>query len=407
MNKFGFVAKRASAILLSALTVLSAAAFSACGENGTGGTIGGNNGGGNTHTCEFDKGVVEKEATCTQDGVKKVTCKTCGKSMRLTIEGGHQYGDWIVETGADCVHEGQKSQTCKVCNDKITQPIERTEHDFYPCVATDEQYHNKECKDCGEHQYGQHDMKDGRCSDCGYEDGDTCGLVFESFLEGYMLKGAGYDSALRNIKIPATYKGLPVIAINYNALDEFYLLESITIPAGVRFIYNIGELPNPFCSSNYLKEIIVNENNEHFSSENGILYNKDKTVIYRVAPLDFTTFTVPEGVTEIGNGAFYSCVYLESIKFTNNLTKIGEKAFKNCRNLSDVTIPQSVELIDSYAFDGCDSLKNVTFEHTRYDAEGFNQSAILGNLLASSSTAASYLTKKYVSFRFVKKEQDS
>lgn len=88
MKKSQTAAKRAAAILLSALTVFSAAAFSACGENDTGGTIGGD-GGGNTHTCEFDKGVVEKEATCTQDGVKKVTCQICGKSMRLTIEGGH------------------------------------------------------------------------------------------------------------------------------------------------------------------------------------------------------------------------------------------------------------------------------------------------------------------------------
>lgn len=292
-----------------------------------------------------------------------------------------------------------------MCKDKITQPIGKDEHDFDVCVAFDYWGHNRECKNCSEQQMLEHNMENGRCSDCGYEDGDTCGLEFESFLDGYMLKGAGYDSALREIKIPATYKGLPVIAINYNALDELYLLESITIPAGVSFIYNIGELPNPFCSSNYLKEIIVNENNEHFSSENGVLFNKDKTIIYRVLT-DTETFTVPDGVTEIAEGAFYNSYPLKSVIFPKNLTKIGKKAFKNCRNLCDVTIPESVELIEEYAFDGCSALKNVTFEHIRYDAKAFNQSAFLGDLLKSSSTAASYLTKKYVNYKFIKVDEN-
>ena len=84
-----------SAILLQTAAALSAAALCACGNGGNG------NNGGNEHTCEFDKGVIEKEASCTEDGIKRVTCKICGKTIKITVDGGHKYGDWVIVIPAD------------------------------------------------------------------------------------------------------------------------------------------------------------------------------------------------------------------------------------------------------------------------------------------------------------------
>ncbi len=403
--KLRFKIKRMLAILLSTAAALSIAALCACGNGGNSNNGGGN--GGNEHTCEYDKGVVEKEASCTEDGIKRITCKICGKTIKITVDGGHKYGDWVIVTPADCANEGQESKTCKSCGGTVTRVIERTQHSFDENVPTDEEYHRAGCNDCGEGQYGEHDMKNGRCTECGYETGDTLGLEFESWIEeGYMLTGIGYNAGAKQIKIPATYKGLPVIAINDNAFDESQLLKSIIIPAGVRFVYNsIGEYPNPFAVCSYLEEIIVDEDNQTFSSDNGVLFSKDKKILYRI-PMAVEEFTVPEGVTEIADGAFYGCGALKKISLPQTLVKIGKKAFENCRELVEITIPQSVELIDEYAFNNT-SLLNATFEYIYYDAKGFNKYAMLGSLLKSSSTAASYLKNKYASYSFIKVDPPS
>ena len=115
---------------------------------------------------------------------------------------------------------------------------------------------------------------------------------------------------------------------------------------------------------------------------------------------------LPEGVTEIANGAFYGCGALKKISLPQTLVKIGKKAFENCRELVEITIPQSVELIDEYAFNNT-SLLNATFEYIYYDAKAFNKYAMLGSLLKSSSTAASYLKNKYVSYSFIKVDPPS
>ena len=122
--------------------------------------------------------------------------------------------------------------------------------------------------------------------------------------------------------------------------------------------------------------------------------------------MEVEEFTVPEGVTEIANGAFYGCGALKKISLPQTLVKIGKKAFENCRELVEITIPQSVELIDEYAFNNT-SLLNATFEYIYYDAKAFNKYAMLGSLLKSSSTAASYLKNKYVSYSFIKVDPPS
>ena len=73
-----------------------------------------------------------------------------------------------------------------------------------------------------------------------------------------------------------------------------------------------------------------------------------------------TSVTIPDDVTSIGESAFYSCSSLTSVTIPDDVTSIGDKAFYNCSSLTSITIPNSVTSIGSSAFSGCSSLTSIT-----------------------------------------------
>ncbi len=73
-----------------------------------------------------------------------------------------------------------------------------------------------------------------------------------------------------------------------------------------------------------------------------------------------TSITIPEGVTSIEGAAFYGCSSLERITIPEGVTSIGEYAFAWCENLTAITIPEGVTSIGDYAFEGCISLTSIT-----------------------------------------------
>ena len=72
-----------------------------------------------------------------------------------------------------------------------------------------------------------------------------------------------------------------------------------------------------------------------------------------------TSVTIPEGVTSIGDYAFAYCVSLTSVTIPDGVTSIGDSAFSGCTALTSVTIPGSVTSIGGGAFSGCTSLTSV------------------------------------------------
>ena len=69
---------------------------------------------------------------------------------------------------------------------------------------------------------------------------------------------------------------------------------------------------------------------------------------------------IEEGVTSIGDYAFYNCTKLTSVTIGNSVTSIGEDAFDGCRGLTSFDIPNSVISIGDAAFGTCCSLASVT-----------------------------------------------
>ena len=73
---------------------------------------------------------------------------------------------------------------------------------------------------------------------------------------------------------------------------------------------------------------------------------------------------VENGVTSIGNHAFYKCSNLTSVTIPNSVTSIGEYAFSYCTGLTSVTIPNSVKSIREYAFNYCTGLTSITIPNS-------------------------------------------
>lgn len=104
----------------------------------------------------------------------------------------------------------------------------------------------------------------------------------------------------------------------------------------------------------------VAKDNETYSSINGVLYNKEATVIVRCPSVKSGVFEIPSSVSKIGYQAFKNCASLTSVTIPSSVSEIGWYAFDDCSSLTSITIPGSVSKIAGCAFRGCKSLTSVT-----------------------------------------------
>ena len=133
-------------------------------------------------------------------------------------------------------------------------------------------------------------------------------------------------------------------------------LTSVTIPARVSSIAG-----SAFSINAKLAAFSVDPNNQYYTAdENGVLYSKDKTTLVACPGQKSGHFEIPEGVTSIGDSAFFYCSRLSSVTIPESVTAIGENAFSDCRKLTSVTIPSGVRSIEKGTFSYCSKLRSVT-----------------------------------------------
>lgn len=75
---------------------------------------------------------------------------------------------------------------------------------------------------------------------------------------------------------------------------------------------------------------------------------------------NLTSVTIPESVTKIGHYAFRECSGLTEVTIGDGVTSIGDDAFRNCSNLTDITLPESMNELGDYVFSGCSRLESIT-----------------------------------------------
>lgn len=164
-----------------------------------------------------------------------------------------------------------------------------------------------------------------------------------------------YCDHLTSIEIPNS-----VVSIGSRAFDNCNSLNSITIPKSVT---NIGDCAFYTCFD--LESINVAADNTDYCSENGVLYNKEKTEIIRFPKeKQGTSFTIPNSVASIAAGAFKDCCKLTTVLIPNRVKNIGDDAFNTCTGLTGVKIPDGVESIAKGTFFDCSGLTSVTIPQT-------------------------------------------
>ncbi len=157
-------------------------------------------------------------------------------------------------------------------------------------------------------------------------------------------------------------------------------LRSIYIPKNVE---NIG-LVAVACAGVDFEEIIVDPENQYYTSVDGVLYNKDMTqlITYPTGKKD-SVFEMPDTVVSTDPFAFSSTHYLETVIMSDKLSVLGDYSFEFCSALKNITfgdgltalttwqfykctslesviIPENIVKIGRMAFDGCEALTDVT-----------------------------------------------
>ena len=87
-------------------------------------------------------------------------------------------------------------------------------------------------------------------------------------------------------------------------------------------------------------------------------------VLCHVVPIDIDSYSIPWGITKIGDRAFEGCNKLTRVVLPNSLIEIGLDAFRECNSLKEVIIPSSVTMIESEAFAHCSALSCITLHDT-------------------------------------------
>jgi BspA type Leucine rich repeat region (6 copies) len=129
------------------------------------------------------------------------------------------------------------------------------------------------------------------------------------------------------VVIPSTIIGLPVVSIGASAFANHPGLTSIMIPQSVS---SIGL--TPFSGSSGLTAITVDAGNLSYSSVDGVLFNKNQTVLVVFPSGRGGSYVLPNSVTNIGEFAFYSCLGLTNITIDAGVQFISRWGFSGIGN---------------------------------------------------------------------------
>ena len=169
--------------------------------------------------------------------------------------------------------------------------------------------------------------------------------------------------SLNTINFPSTLLYIDNSAFSSTGLND------ITIPASV---IEIGI--QPFAYTGSIRSITVEEGNPNYSSLDGVLYNKDKTVLIHCPSQKRGVLTVPSTVKRIEPSAV-AFSFIDSVVLNEGLEYIGSQAFYVCENISSLHLPSTLTEFNPKAFEGCSGLKSITVapSNPNYmaDANGF------------------------------------
>ena len=167
---------------------------------------------------------------------------------------------------------------------------------------------------------------------------------------------------MTSVSIPNSVISIGNYAFNYcNSLVNISLSDSLT-SIGTGVFYHCLSLPV--------------ENNLRYAD------------YYLIGTIDttLTSYTIKNGTTWVGEGAFYECSRMTSVSIPNSVTRIDKYAFRNCKSLTTITIPNSITSIGEWAFTntGLTSF-NIPSSVTSIGRSAFDRCSDLKSIVIPSS----------------------
>ena len=93
------------------------------------------------------------------------------------------------------------------------------------------------------------------------------------------------------------------------------------------------------------------------------------------------SLVLPEGLKEIGRWSFEDCSAIESVSLPSTLERINGAAFRDCKQLKSLILPEGLKEIGVNAFKGCENLMSVSFPDTLEYVNGFSGCKQLKSLI--------------------------
>ncbi len=373
------------------------------------------------------------------DGTNHWHVCACGE--RETV-GVHTFGNWEVTKEATCTLEGEQRHICIVCGYETIEKIEKSAHTpvvdgaVAPTCTTAGKTEGSHCSVCGQiiepqevvpvasHSFGNwaviktptcsdEGSKKHVCSVCGFEEIESVEKVAHTTLTDPAIaatceeegKTAGSHCSVCSVVLVAQ-QIIPALGHNY--------AESEVYPSSSEKGYILHHCTR--CGKEY-KDNFVSESSGLAYSNNGngtctitglgtctdsniyIPTVIDGLIVSSIGNSAFQQTAIkkvyiPESVTEIGDAAFFGCIYMNKAIMSDNVEIIGNEAFAECKSLNSIIIPSKVTELRN-TFIGCVRLDNITIPgNVQSLHQAFNGCTSLKNIILSNGI----VTLGYASF---------
>lgn len=167
-----------------------------------------------------------------------------------------------------------------------------------------------------------------------------------------------------------TDEGIAIKAIWVEALEDRVFLEEV-----VKYCEKVlGRSAAKFRKNASHVEPVEDTTEE---SEQPYRLSRDKKTLVRVSR-DATSFDIPEGVTVIGQNAFYGCKDMTDVRIPLSVVRIESGAFRGCTALEEINVPASVMKVASDAFEN--SGIDQAFADEIYHNQGYYTPSVVDSL---------------------------
>ena len=176
------------------------------------------------------------------------------------------------------------------------------------------------------------------------------------------------NEKIKSLEIPNTISKINNYALSFNTLEQVFVPSSVTSiepyafygATNLKQIYlsegleSIGK--NAFENCSNLSSIVIPKTVNSIGwnvFKNTALYKENNFYIdnWLIKGADsYGTYTIPNNITHIADGAFYNCDRINHVIIPNSVTHIGNEVFSNCNGLKSVSMSENLHVIGEQAF---------------------------------------------------------